>query len=93
MIANVTISNLYWNKSLMSFFFRSQSQNTLEEVLEKTTLNPQSAIDALDEYFEESDIDDVEETFYSESAEFILDMVGMPYEEDEDEEYDEEDEE
>lgn len=87
MTANVTIENLYWNKSLMSFFFRHQSEDTLVEVLEKTTLPIQDAFDMLDEYFEGSDIDGVEEIFYSETTESILEMVGMPYdgEEDDDE--------
>ena len=84
MIANVTIENLYWDKGLMTFFFRQQSENTLVEVLEKTTLHIQTALNFLDEYFATYDIDYVEELFYSETAEYILDFIGMPYEQDDD---------
>lgn len=35
MKAEVTFSELYWNESLMSFFFRKQSIRTLDELMEK----------------------------------------------------------
>ena len=36
MKAEVTISNIYWNKGLSNFFFRDQAYNTLEELVKRS---------------------------------------------------------
>lgn len=86
MKAEVTISNIYWNKSLSDFFFRDQAYKTLEELVERSTMSGQDTLDALDEATDDMDIDDVEETFYSESVEHCADEFDIELEEEEDEE-------
>ena len=86
MKAEVTISNIYWNKGLSNFFFRDQAYNTLEELVKRSAMNGQDTLDALDEATDDMDIDDVEETFYSESVEYCAEEFGIELEEEEDEE-------
>lgn len=86
MKAEVTISNIYWNKGLSNFFFREQAYNTLEELVRRSTMNGQDTLAALDNATDDMDIDDVEETLYSESVEYCADEFGIELEEEEDEE-------
>lgn len=86
MKAEVTISNIYWNKSLSDFFFRSQAYETLEELVSRSAMSGQDTLDALDDATEDMDIDDVEEMFYSESVEYCADEFGIELEDEEDEE-------
>jgi hypothetical protein len=85
MKAEVTISNIYWNNSLSDFFFRDQAYNTLEKLVKRSAMNGQDTLDALDEATDDMDIDDVEETFYSESVEYCAEEFGIELEEEEDE--------
>jgi hypothetical protein len=85
MKAEVTISNIYWNKGLSNFFFRDQAYETLEELVKRSAMNGQDTLDALDEATDDMDIDDVEETFYSESVEYCADEFDIELEEEEDE--------
>ena len=77
MNAKVTISNIYWNKGLSNFFFREQAYNTLEELVNRSTMNGQDTLYALDNATYDMDIDYVEETFYSESVEYCADEFGI----------------
>jgi len=86
MKAEVIISNIYWNKSLSDFFFRDQAYKTLEELVKRSATSGQDTLDALDEATDDMDIDDVEETFYSESVEHCADEFGIELEDEEDEE-------
>lgn len=88
MKAEVTISNIYWNKSLSNFFFRDQAYETLEELLKRSAMNGQDTLDALDDATEDMSIDDVEETFYSESVEYCAEEFGIELEDEEDEDDD-----
>lgn len=85
MKAEVTISNIYWNKGLSDFFFREQAYKTLEELVTRSTMSGQDTLDALDDATEDMGIDDVEETFYSESVEHCADEFDIELEEEEDE--------
>ena len=85
MKAEVTISNIYWNKSLSNFFFRDQAYNTLEELVKRSAMNGQDTLDALDDATEDMSIDDVEEIFYSESVDYCAEEFGIELEEEEDE--------
>lgn len=86
MKAEVTISNIYWNKGLSDFFFRKQAYKRLEKLVERSTMSGQDTLDALDDATEDMDIDDVEETFYSESVEYCAEEFGIELEDEEDEE-------
>ena len=88
MKAEVTISNIYWNKSLSDFFFRSQAYNTLEELVSRSAMSGQDTLDALDDATDGMDIDDVEEMFYSESVEYCAEEFGIEFEDEEDEDND-----
>ena len=88
MKAEVTISNIYWNKSLSNFFFRDQAYETLEELVKRSAMNEQDTLDALDDATEDMSIDDVEETFYSESVEHCADEFDIELEDEEDEDDD-----
>ena len=62
MKAEVTFSELYWNESLMSFFFREQSIRTLDELMEKVA-DKRDAINSIEVHAEINNysVDDVEE--------------------------------
>lgn len=82
MVANVTISNIYWNNSLRNFFWRTQSMDTLEELMSRSTMDGNDILQLLDEQTEEEDIDDVEEDFYSLSVEELAENYGIELVED-----------
>ena len=84
MKANVNFSQVYYNSSLMSFFFRTQAENTLDELLEKCTESNDEIFNAIENYSD--DLDDVEELFYNESLEEIAEELGLTIEEEEEEE-------
>jgi hypothetical protein len=85
MKAEVTMSQIWFNKSLRDFFFREQAYKTLEELVERSTQSGRETIDALEDATEDMDIDEVEEMFYSESVEYCADEFGIELEEEEDE--------
>jgi hypothetical protein len=84
MKAEVTISNIYWDKSLSYFFFREQAYETLEDLVTRSTMSEQDTLDALDNATDDMDIDDVEETFYSESVEYCANEFGIELKDEED---------
>ena len=86
MKAEITFSELYWNESLMSFFFREQSIRTLDELLEKVA-DKRAAINAIEVHAEINgySVDDVEEMFYEYSVEELAEEFCLEIEsEDED---------
>ena len=85
MVANVTISNIYWNNSLRSFFWRTQSMDTLEELMSRSAMDENDILQLLDKQTEEEDIDDVEEDFYSLSVEELAENYGIELVEDDEE--------
>ena len=89
MIANVTISNIYWNKGLADFFFREQAMKALEELVNKSSMSGEAVLQALNEETEDLDLDDVEEDFYDSSVEELAEEFDIPLLiEDEDDEED-----
>ena len=85
MVANVTISNIYWNNSLRNFFWREQSMDTLEELMSRSTMPKEDVLELLDEQTETEDIDEVEEDFYSLSVEELADIYGIELQDDDEE--------
>jgi len=88
MKAEVTISNIYWNKkSLGGFFFRDQAYETLEKLVNGSVLEGAEVLSKLDEQTEDLDIDAIEEDFYSSSIEELAEEYDIELvKEDEDEE-------
>lgn len=69
MKANVTFRELWNNTSLLGFFFREQSTNTLEELVRRSVKSGEETIFLLDAHTEDMDMDEIEELFYNESVE------------------------
>lgn len=89
MTADITFSNLYWNESLRGFFFRSQSEDTFNEVTQRVVNSPSSEKE-VGEFLESQfdTVDEMEEYFYEQDAENILDEMreyGIEVEDDEEE--------
>ena len=84
MKAEVTFSELYWNVSLMKFFFREQSIRILDELMKKVA-DKRTAINAIEAHAEINyySVDDVEEMFYEYSVEELADEFGLEIEIDE----------
>lgn len=73
MTAEITFSNLVWNKSLRGFFFREQSELHFNEVVDAIMNSPEdeeSLNELLANYF--STVDELEEYFYEEDADTII---------------------
>lgn len=86
MKTEITFNQLYWNQSLMDFFFRDQAENTLDELLDKAK-DRQNAIESIEAYCEANDVelDDLEESFYNDSVEELAEMFCIELDEEEDE--------
>ena len=85
MTTEITMSQIYWNKSLKNFFFRTQAEETFEEVMECIAVgDKENALDQITEFYD--NLDDCEEDFYNLSADEIIQMIGLPVEYEEDEE-------
>lgn len=86
MKAEITFSQVWANPSVRRFFFREQSENTLQELASRA-LDWEEALNKIEDYSD--DLDEVEEMFYDYSVielanEFEIDL----YEEEEDEDDD-----
>lgn len=84
MKAEITIKQLYYNSSIMNFFFRTQAENTFNELLEKCTESNDKILNAIENYSD--DLDDVEEMFYNDDIDEIATELGLTIEEEEEEE-------
>ena len=84
MKAELTIKQLYYNSSIMNFFFRTQSENTFNELIEKCTESNDEILNAIENYSD--DLDTIEEMFYNDDIEEIAEALGLTIEEEEEEE-------
>lgn len=84
MKANITISNIYWNKSLSGFFFRDQSYTTLEKLVNNAAISGEAVLNTLDEQTDDEDIDDVEEDFFNMTVGELAEQYGIELEEGDD---------
>ena len=84
MKAELTIKQLYYNSSIMNFFFRTQAENTFNELIEKCTESNDEIFNAVENYSDY--LDEVEEMFYNDSIEEIAEALGLTIEEEEEEE-------
>ncbi len=82
MKANITFSQCYYNTSLLNFFFRQQSIDTLESLIDCAKEDERTVMDLLNKYTEDSDLDDVEEDFYNESVKQLSYMYGIELDKD-----------
>lgn len=79
MKAEITFGQLWYNPSILGFFFRSQSEETLEELMNRTSLSSDDVCDRIDTYADnyEVDLDTIEEMFYNDSIEELAEEFGI----------------
>lgn len=75
MKAEVTLSQVYYNHSILSFFFRTQAKETFNELFESVQEDDNEVFDAIENYSD--DLDEIEELFYSESISDICEIFGL----------------
>lgn len=83
MKAEVSMSQVYYNHSILNFFFRTQSENTFNELFEKVTESKEEVFEAIENYSD--DLDEVEEMFYNDSIDEIISTLSLSPIEEEDE--------
>ena len=75
MKAQLSISNLYYNKSLLNFFFRTQSEEEFNNLFTRVEEEREDVFNAIETYSD--DLDDIEEMFYSDSIDEIISNLGL----------------
>ena len=93
MTTNLTITQLLQNPSLWNYFFRKQSQEELQNLIDSSS-DKLGLLNALDDYSSDIDLDEIEEMFYDlDKKELIneMDLSAYFYDDEEEEEEDEED--
>lgn len=75
MKAEVTISQVYYNNSLLNFFFRTQAEETFNELFESVQEDNAKIFNAIENYSD--DLDEIEELFYDESIEELCEIFGL----------------
>lgn len=86
MKAEITFEQVYWNHSLMNFFFRTQAEKTLNELLDRAS-DKREAVEKISENAEwdYEDLDELEEDFYELSVEELAEKFGIELNDEEDE--------
>lgn len=84
----IDFGRVYNTKFLLNYFFRSQSEKTLDELINRAVDDISIVLGAIDSYAEQNnyDIDDIEEMFYEDSVEKIAKEIGIELKEEEEEE-------
>lgn len=75
MKAEITMRQLWWNPSVMGFFFRKQAQDTLEELMGKVEESTPEVLGAIENYTDE--LDEVEEILYNEPMSVIIGTFSL----------------
>ena len=81
MKAELTIKQLYYNASIMNFFFRTQAENTFKELVEKCEESNDAIFESIENYTD--DLDTIEEMLYNDSIEEIATELGLTISEEE----------
>ena len=91
MKAEITTQQLYWNRSLLDFFFREQASRTFEELFKRASCDSLYVSDIIDDYvyMNDIDVDTFEEMCYDMSVEELAEELGIELNEDKDEDEDE----
>ena len=67
----------------MNFFFRTQAENTFNELIEKCEESNDEIFNAIENYSD--DLDTIEEMFYNDDIDEIATELGLTIEEEEEE--------
>lgn len=88
MKAEIITQQLYWNRSLLDFFFREQASRTFEELFKRASCDSLQVSDIIDDYvyMNDIDVDTFEEMCYDMSVEELAEEIGIELDKDEDEE-------
>ena len=91
MTTNLTITQLLQNPSLWNYFFRKQSQEELQNLIDSSS-DKLGLLNALDNYSSDIDLDEIEEMFYELDKEELISEMDLSayFDDDEEEEEDEE---
>ena len=85
---SLTVRALYYNPSIKGFFFRTQAENTFEEIFNKVEESAAEVINAMEGY--DDDLDTIEEMLYNDSIADLADAFGLTlletYEDDDEDE-------
>ncbi len=82
MLAEITFSQVWNNPSVRRFFFRDQSEETLQELADRA-VDWEAALDKIDNHSDY--LDEVEDMFYEDSVEELAEEFGIELYEDEEE--------
>ena len=82
MRTDVTLKQLYYNNSLLNYFFRTQAQDTFHELLDRAEDSIDDVLEHLGICFDYMYLDDVEEIFYNDQVQEIADTYGISLRED-----------
>ena len=95
MKAEITTFQLYWNRSLLDFFFREQASRTLEELFKHASCDSMQVSDIIDDYvcMNDIDVDTFEEMCYDMSVKELAEEIGIELEGYEEEENDDDEDE
>ena len=95
MKAEITTFQLYWNRSLLDFFFRDQASRTLEELFKHASCDSLQVADIIDDYvyINDIDVDTFEEMCYDMSVKELAEEIGIELEGYEEEENDDDEDE
>lgn len=91
MTTNLTITQLLQNPSLWNYFFRKQSQEELQNLIDSSS-DKLGLLNALDDYSSDIDLDEIEEMFYELDKKELINEMDLSDYFDDDEEEEEEDE-
>ena len=75
MRVEVTMSEVYSNYTLLSFFFRNQAKETFKELFESVQEDSSEVLNAIENYSD--NLDEIEELFYSESISDLCEIFGL----------------
>lgn len=84
MKAQLSISNLYYNKSILNFFFRTQSEEEFNNLFDSVEEEKEDVFNAIENYSD--DLDYIEEMFYSDTIQEIISNLALTAIEEEEEE-------
>lgn len=77
MQANVNFKELQSNPSLLGFFFRTQSEDTFNELLGRSALSIEDTLTKLNDATWCDELDTIEEDFYELSVEELADQFDI----------------
>ena len=87
MKAEITMSQLYWNPSILGFFFTEQAQKTLTDLLDKAE-DRETALEQIDNHADswDMDADGIGDMFHDMGVEELATEFGIDLKEEEEEE-------